>query len=450
MRKIFLLVICLQSVFFSTAQDIRILNPDSLLIDFNILTTTIEENHPMMFSYINRDSFTFLSDDIVARIKQGITSTQFYYEVSTLLTTIGCGHTFAYPGENSRIRPSLPNDLPFDVSVVDTSLYISKAYDHLYQQYARMRISKINNLPAEGIIEKAYHFISADGHNKTYKEYLLQRKFNYYLNQVLTYPDSLFIELANEKFTLKYPTHFSRNAPEEEESKFQDISGVINTVMLTLPTFDEGKSTIKKCFKYISENKIQHLIIDLRDNGGGNGNIGSYVVSFILDSTLTYYLDKKTTPLKHKQYIEGRAGVIISNQFIMSDSITKSYWFKVKPKRKYNYDGKLYVLTNGGTFSTGAFVASVLKHKTRSIFSGKETGGSEYGIGGGVIGKLVLPYSNLTIKFPLYKWSFNTTSIDNGTGVIPDFYIHYTIEDILTGTDKEINKAIELINEHPD
>lgn len=83
---------------------------------------------------------------------------------------------------------------------------------------------------------------------------------------------------------------------------------------------------------------IENLVIDLRDNGGGNGNIGANLVSYIIDSTLTYYLDKKMTPFRYKDYLTQKEGMIVSNKYVMADSITRNYYFKVKPNRKCNFN----------------------------------------------------------------------------------------------------------------
>ena len=152
------------------------------------------------------------------------------------------------------------------------------------------------------------------------------------------------------------------------------------------------------------------------------------------------------TPLRYQHYFKNRAGFLLSNQFIYKDSITKRYYFKVKPRARNHYKGKVYVLADGGTFSSAAFAASLLKHKAKAVFIGRETGGSEYAIGGGVIGKLILPYSGIAIKFPFYKWDFNSAPVNTGKGVIPDFPVQHNAGDISQNTDPDLEKAIELIS----
>jgi hypothetical protein len=448
MRALIIVLLLMKSPF-SFSQGARILKADSLLSDFTILKTTFKESHPFMFSYISEEHFDNLSNDIVIQIKKGVTLSQFHYLVSRLLSQVGCGHTYAYPLNDLKNRMKFTDDLPFEVSILDESLYISRVYDKSFEKYIGKNVNSINKISVSEILRSVNYVISSDGYNVTYKHFQFQNKFNYYINLVLNNPDSLVFDLTNESFVVSFPTKFVKSMKDDEpESGFYDLVGKSKTVVLTLVDFDGGKRLIKKCFKHLSKNQTENLIIDLRNNGGGNGNIGSYLTSFIVDTTTTYYLDKKTNPFRYKEYIQKRQGIIISNQFIQKDSITKSYYFKVHPKKKYNFNGKLYVLINGGTFSTGAYVASVLKHKTKSTFVGEETGGSEYGIGGGVIGKLVLPYSKVCIKFPMYYWKFNATDKQNGTGVIPDLRIINIPTDSLSKNDKELERVLDLINKN--
>lgn len=445
MRTILVSAILVLKSLSSFSQETRILNSDSLQNDFTILRTTLKENHPMMFLYISSNHFDSLSNHIETQIKKGITSPKFYYLVSTLLSQVGCGHTYVYPSTVSKNRMIFTNDLPFEISILDESIYISKAYLKSYEKYLGKNISSINKFSVAEILKFANNMISSDGYNVTYKYFQFQNKFNYYINLLLNNPDSLVFELSNENFTINFPTKFVKSLKEEPESGFYDLAGRSKTVVLTLANFDEGKRLIKKCFKHITKCQAENLILDLRNNGGGNGNIGAYLTSFIVDSTTNYYLDKKMGQFRYREYIYRGQGIIISNQYILKDSTTKSYYFKVHPKKKYNFNGNLYVIINGGTFSTGAYVSSVLKHKTQSTFIGEETGGSEYGIGGGIIGKLILPYSKVVIKFPMYKWRFNSTDKLNGTGVIPDVTLTSIPTDSIFKTDKEFERIVDLI-----
>ncbi len=429
----------------ASAQEAKYASTDSLLNDLHILTTTLRDNHPLMYRYTTKERFDNLVQRTELQIRNGVTPSLWYASVSKLLRSIGCGHTKALPTSIAEERLKWTNDLPFDVVIIDSAIYVSKAYTEKSKPYVGQQIIRINDAPVERFIGSAYNYISPDGYNQTYKAYTLAHQFNFYLNMLIGNPDTLYFETPGGQFKIGYPTGYVWGEQEDVATTYSELADVPHTMLLTVPDFDDDKSTLKKCFKYISQHNIKHLIIDLRDNGGGNGNIGTDLVAYIIDATLTYYIDKKTAPLLYKEYISDRQGILISNKYIQPDSLTKSYYFSIKPKGKYHYDGDVYVLTNGGTFSTGAFVASALKHLAGATFIGEETGGCEYGIGGGVIGTLTLPYTGQRVHIPMYGWRFNTMATDTGRGVMPDVTVRKGAEDFSSGGDRVMEKVKERI-----
>jgi hypothetical protein len=445
MKKTLVALLCLAHSCFAIAQETSTIHTDSLLADLEILATTIRDNHPMMFHYTTRERFENLTQRTAMQFKKVTSPNMAFASMSAMVSSIGCGHTYLYPYPAAQQRLDDNQDLPFDIAIIGQAMYLSRTHSMEFQKYAGAKLNRINEVPIDRLISSAYRYISSDGSNVTYKTRMLEQHFSFYLNVLMGNPDSLYIESSAGNFLVRYPTMYT--SPEEEEAKvsYQMLPDVPRTVVLTVPNFDDGKATIKKCFAYVQKEKLNHLIIDLRGNGGGNGNIGAYLASFVIDSTLTYFLDKKTTPLRYPDYIKGREGIMISNRYTEPDSMTRRYAFAIKPQKKAHFDGQLYVLIDGGTFSTGAFVASVLKHRADATMVGEETGGSEYGIGGGVIGKLELPYTGFSVRFPLYAWWFNTVAENKGRGVMPDVPVSKDPAHITSETDLEMEKVIELI-----
>lgn len=445
MKKTIIAFLCLVHSYLVVGQDTTILNTDSLLADLDILTTTIRENHPMMYMYTTRAKFDNLAMRTAMQIKTGVSAPVFYSSISRLISSVGCGHTYPYPMDDMAARMKAIQDLPIQVVFVDSSLYVSAAHLKEYEPYVGQEIVSINDVPISRLITVSFQHIGADGLSRAAKAYGLEQNFNFYLNLILGSPGTLYFETSGGSFSVGFPTNFIKPKKNDLTAGFHELSEAPRSVLLTLPDFDAGKPVIKKCFSYMKKEHTENLIIDLRDNKGGSGNIGAYLVSFIIDSTLTYYLDKKVSPVRYKEYLNQKEGMIVSNKFIMSDSLTRSYYFKVKPNKQCNFNGKVYVITNGGTFSTGAYAASVLKNAAGATVVGQETGGSEYAIGGGVIGRLVLPYSKLNVRFPLYKWRFNVTEENTGRGVKPDMIVKPDPESMASSNDRALAAVIGLI-----
>lgn len=119
----------------------------------------------------------------------------------------------------------------------------------------------------------------------------------------------------------------------------------------------------------------------------------------------------------------------------------KSYNKKV---RKQVFSGKVYVLINGGCFSNSGLFASTLKRHNRAIFVGEESGGSIYSLNG-LVKTIILPETKLRVELPTLRFSINEEDKNTGHGLIPDYSIHPTIQDLVEGRDVILEKALALI-----
>jgi hypothetical protein len=58
---------------------------------------------------------------------------------------------------------------------------------------------------------------------------------------------------------------------------------------------------------------------------------------------------------------------------------------------------------------------------------------------------VTLPHSKLNVRVPLVAYYMAVSGYrDAARGVIPDYPVHYSIEELLEGTDKEMAVALEL------
>lgn len=108
------------------------------------------------------------------------------------------------------------------------------------------------------------------------------------------------------------------------------------------------------------------------------------------------------------------------------------------------FPGKTFVLTDGGTFSTAADVAALMRHLTKAIFIGEETGGGFEGNTSGLNALLKLPNSKLSTRIQMYEY-FNAVKVtEKGRGTKPDHFMPRRITDLLQGVDAQLNRAVEL------
>ena len=112
---------------------------------------------------------------------------------------------------------------------------------------------------------------------------------------------------------------------------------------------------------------------------------------------------------------------------------------------KPTFEGKVWILINGGCFSTTAEFLSQAHYHRRATFIGEESGGGYYGNTSGVVPALTLPNTKLIVYVPLVTYFVAVGGYKAAAhGVLPDHPIRYTIEELLAGTDKELALALEL------
>jgi C-terminal processing protease CtpA/Prc len=119
---------------------------------------------------------------------------------------------------------------------------------------------------------------------------------------------------------------------------------------------------------------------------------------------------------------------------------------QVQQPAEHRFDGDVYILTNGWTFSTAADVATVAHHNGLATFIGEETGGGYDGNTSGDSSGIGLPSAKFTGR--VQKWMYTTANVGHefpGRGVIPHHHVRPDVQDTLAGRDVELEKAVELM-----
>ena len=118
-----------------------------------------------------------------------------------------------------------------------------------------------------------------------------------------------------------------------------------------------------------------------------------------------------------------------------------------KQKKKNHYDGKVYILIGGNSFSaTTLFVSALMKQDNVTVI-GEETGGGAYGNTAWLIPDVTLPATKVRFRLPLFRLVIDKDSPKTGKGVQPEIESKPTIEAIRKGNDYKLDKAMELIRE---
>ncbi len=449
--------------------------------DLQILKYNLETVHAGLYTYTDKSKMDKVFDVIEASIDRPATSIEFYRNLIPLLQYIKNGHTNIMPhlAYEKAINDSL-RLFPFDIYIDNDSLYVLQNNSNNSTIKEGSFIKTINGEDAANIFKELVHKSSRDGNNKTFPQKVVTSKFNKLYAQLNQAPQDYkldLITLENKNISLMIKALTLKEIRENKLKKYQDDDkwwGETDDPVLNLKLEDDiatmriqtfsvyyarrvdqkFKKFFNEAFQKINEANIKHLIIDLRGNGGGDEMPVIELLSHLLNNPFTFYKDMYTITNK-----------LPNIELYNESNFWMNFWYplfslkrkgdvyrikgipgmkEVKPS-KLAYKEKIYVLTDGFSFSaTGEFV-SFLKNAGRATFIGEEVGGNTNQNVSGTTVILTLPNSKIRIRIPMELFLLNVDYQDTTHGVQPDYYIRPTIKDKLENNDPEMEFTLNLI-----
>jgi C-terminal processing protease CtpA/Prc len=487
MRKtLLILTLLLGSLFITNAQEI---NTDSLKYELKIYREILENSHSGLNLYTSKESFDKLFTEANKKV-ENVKNLQDYFKiVGNIHTKINCGHSSVYYSLSEKETEELLASLfPARFSFLNKDLFIRETFSDIP---AGSQVIKINNKTVKEIVEESFNLISSDGYNTTFKYRQLEQEFIVYL----------YYSLGKQKeYTVKYIDY---NTGKEETKTvtsaklevfgeapkvkgFDDIYKLEikdnTTAILTVNSFStETNKLTKKYFKFLKRSfkklkklGVKNLIIDIRENTGGNdGNdmeLGSYIIKKPFKENK--YRQLKTTDLLiYPEYVSEYLREMIQvdedmtgkemakmmkkeceKEFGKTPSEDGFFYLKeenvIKKKpNKNSFAGQVYIMTSGNVFSGGGLFSALVRDKSDAIFVGEETGGGYYRHTGSIPLFYKLPYSEL--QFSIFT-VINEQDVDqklfpNGTGTRPHYKVYQTPTQMLEKKDAVLEKCMQLI-----
>ncbi|NML22423.1 hypothetical protein HHL16_16180 [Pseudoflavitalea sp. G-6-1-2] len=224
-------------------------------------------------------------------------------------------------------------------------------------------------------------------------------------------------------------------------------------------------------FKEVNKRGFQHVIIDIRNNGGGNPAISALLYSFLSTQSFPNIYNYRTRliDISYPEYAVADGQRKLSDEDVRNnrnflyqrfnkDSISGRYignerlkegMLENYPPDKDAFKGKVWVLTGGGTVSAATYFATLVQKNKRGLIIGKETGSGEQSTTAAWFLNYLLPNTKSILTVPMAELFFFNSTTDNGRGILPDKevpmdkYLSY----IRQTTDPELAYAMELIGQ---
>ncbi|MEL6256919.1 MAG: S41 family peptidase, partial [Bacteroidota bacterium] len=278
MSKTFAAFTLILIFFHSSLIGQKILTPEEQLEDLTYLIKRLEEIHPNPYAYLSKEDFYQKVEILKQKLSTEMNSIEFAKLLMPLVSALGDAHTeIEVPRKEFRaFKEAGGNVFPFSIDIRDDQLFVR---DH--PSYEGAEILEINHKPLAQILPAIRSYVSAE--REAFREVVIERNWQSYACFELGEIHSITLDLDGKKSELKNWEELSlpQKASAYELELKENQAWIHFNRMSNLGAF---KKFLKRSFQSIEEQSIDTLIIDLRQNGGGDSRLGDVLISYLHES----------------------------------------------------------------------------------------------------------------------------------------------------------------------
>jgi hypothetical protein len=456
------------------AETIKKFESKQLRDDFQIARQCLEEAHPGLYRYTKKAEMDRIFQKAEKSLDHPMDFYEFFQVMALPIAAIKCGHTDVSLSPDMSKEIERQPGLPFDVRVLESGAYVFRDYVKNGTLVGR-KIESVNGVPIAKILSTMLAAESQDGDIQTSRRRVIGQHFGSNLILLLGLRAPYDVVLAGygsnqvEKLQLAGLDHeelaqiAKKLYPKDQENKgIKDLKFLDDgkIAQLTYSEFggdiEGGEAFMKRSFEAIQSKASKALIIDLRGNLGGEDELGARLFSYLMGEPFKYYddciINRASGSYAFAKYVDdGRHYTVPEGLAEMRPDgkahIITEPLLKLQQPSKPTFTGRVYILVDGGSFSTTAEFLTEIHFHHRATFIGVESGGAYYGNNSGEVPRITLPNTKMGLFIPLvsgYMAVGGTHEHDALRGIIPDFPVKRTIEDLLSGKDRDMELALEL------
>jgi hypothetical protein len=395
------------------AQKLPELSKPQMYADFDTLCMVLTKISPC--DYVRRTVNKYSMTDSILSLRKTIdtlTSTEsFFWLVYRSLTYVQEGHTSIRHSHSYSGIDSL-DALKHHSTIADTN--IIKLYDKLYS--SKKSCYKLH-LPIK-YIDGEYRVLC----DFKYKNKLIpynsvitfcnNQNIHKYVNQLLGTAEMMHWDFENKRFyTRNFPQSFhlpctdsiqiifSFNEKNIEQSFLLNDTVILSKPLkytqelipkvlyfpngqilyIRIPKMDEGDFYLHKIDSVSKNNKIEKIVVDIRDNPGGSDDVWMNILQHIIDKPIIRSIVICANINNYRMDIFGIDKPLKSykNSFIKENSY-QIIWDgtdTIKPEtNSLNFKGKIYVIGNENCFSSANSLITTCQFSDQLVSVGNSTG----------------------------------------------------------------------------
>lgn len=421
--------------------------PGLLRQDFSALRDTLQKIHAGLYRYKSKAEMDRLFDRCFRQLDHPMSEMAYFAIISELISGIEDGHTECFLPKDFigqfktqvRLFPVQPRFIgrkayvPCDTKDFPAGTEIL-SIDHRSMGTIRKQLFK--HLSSDGSIQTEKQVKINDGHDPF--SYLYAVVYGEQAEFVVKYRTKAGVT-AVKTIAADYFKNMECPPPGRviPNRYLELVYQPGNVAVMTIRTFaneylagtkENLAEFLAASFKELEDKKVDKLIIDLRENGGGDDSNGALLYSYLTDQPFAYYASLSSTTKTIKDH---------------------PYLVALQQPQKVNYKGKVLFLTSGKSFSGAAEFSSIAKTNNRGDFVGEETGGGYYGNTSGNRITFFLSNTQIKVNIPLFKYVMAVKKTKyKDRGIIPDYTVVPTISDYLQHKDVQIEFALKLMTKN--
>ena len=461
---------CLLATCVGSAEPI----PEKLLQeDFRILRNALEQAHGGIYRYTSRSEMDRTFDLALRALDRPMTDLEFWRVIAPVVARLKCGHTFLWFPHS--VQAQFEKDtlfFPLEARVLAGRVYIYQDCATPGSPLEGTELLAINGISIKTLLRQLRSVMPSDGNTEAARDWRIGHigGFTVYLHglgirspYLIQYrsPDGKrrTAELAGLTLADRAKASAARNPSEpttNADLKFLDNGQI---ALLTIRHWyqyadAERKLTfldfLKDSFTQMQTNHSRTLIIDVRNNDGGLDAPGKQLFAFLWDQPF-YYDDKLVINAREFDFFKYDPNVKPFPSDVVALQPDGRFHHRKHPNLGLqqpatpHFSGKVYVLMNGGSFSTSCEFLATLHYHKRGVFVGEEPAGGYYGCTAGRFVHVELPNSKLILRFGLVTYYQAVKGYKHfDRGVLPDHPVRYAIHDLIARRDKEMELALSL------
>lgn len=463
----------------------RQFTPDELRQDLDVLQRALTELHPGLYRYNSPDSLALAFGQTMAKIDQPMRDVQFGLTIRPYIGQVRCAHTsLTNSKERQRYLKQLRQPpLPVSVLVKGERMFVSTRPLQTTGVAAYEEITSLDGTTTPELLRQFRPMVWGDGYTQTAQDGMLSIVFPALYRATYGFRDTLTVGLTDSSGrtrTVAIPARamsarrLARNA-KADTTRRQKQALPTRTVMdrrgmrlsvvrqdsavavLKIERFGDGpmRRSFAAVFDEIKRRNIRQLVIDVRGNLGGSAQTCRDLLRYVANRPFMFW---DSTVANQRNARVGGAKTWVSGPFAYIDLHFRlrrdtngnlqlpTYRRVVRPYESDRFNGPILILADGLSFSAAAIFPALARHFNPNVkIVGRETGGGAFGCNAGQSFFVELPNTRMIVKIPAYRIRLPVPGHDTGRGVLPDYPVSYSLDDLRQGRDKDLEQVKALL-----